>query len=213
MPEIEPEPGRAGREYLNALLSERNQHPERADAIDKKIRAAFERKVAILALDMCGFSDLTDKYGIIHYLGMIHQMGQASGPAVIGNGGQVIMHEADNLWAIFPTPVQALETALDIFRAFEAMNAVLPNERDIYGSIGIGFGETLVVGSEDLFGAEMNLTSKLGEDLATRMQILLTPGAYAALPPDKYACSPITFQHNKAEVNAYTFDRCLYKRN
>ena len=63
MPEIEPEPGRAGREYLSALLSERNQHPERADAIDKKIRAAFERKVAILALDMCGFSELTDKYG------------------------------------------------------------------------------------------------------------------------------------------------------
>jgi len=210
MQEIQSELNRHNQAYLDRLLSERNQNPERTAEIDVQIRQAFERKVAILALDMCGFSALTDRYGIIHYLAMIHQMGQASAPAIAGNGGQIVKHEADNLYAVFTQPADALEAALDIFRAFEAMNAVLPNERDIYGSIGIGFGDTLVIEDCDLFGAEMNLASKLGEDLATRMQILLTPAAYAALPPDRYVCSPVSFPHNDAEFNGYCFELCLY---
>ncbi len=212
MQEIEPKTSRHGRAYLDGLLAERNQYPERAAEIDCQLRKAFERKVAILALDMCGFSQLTDRYGIIHYLAMIHQMGQASEPAITGNGGHIVKHEADNLFAVFAQPADALEAALDIFRAFEAMNAVLPNERDIYGSIGIGFGDTLVIEDHDLFGAEMNFASKLGEDLAARMQVLLTPAAYAALPPDRYVCSPVSFPLNDAEFNGYCFERCLYHR-
>ena len=36
----------------------------------------------------------------------------------------------------------------------------------------------------------MNLASKLGEDLACKDEILLTPAAYQALPPDHYRCTP-----------------------
>ena len=180
--------------------------------IDKQIGRVFERKVAILALDMCGFSDLTDRFGIIHFLAMIHQMEQACTPAVTGNGGQIIKHDADNLFAIFSQPANALEAALDIFRAFAAMNAVLPDERDVYGSIGIGFGDTLVIGENDLFGAEMNLASKLGEDLADKMQIILTPEAHTALPPERYACTRQRFVINDVEFDGYSFDRCLFAR-
>ncbi len=149
--------------------------------------------MAILALDMCGFSRLTAKHGIIHYLAMIHQMQEGAVPAVVGNGGQVIKQEADNLWAIFDRPADALESALDVFRAFEAINAVVPEERDIHGSIGIGYGDTLVIGDEDLFGCEMNLASKLGEDLAGPSEILLTAAACEALPPSRYQFSPKQF--------------------
>ena len=198
---------RPDRADFSLLLSDRNQHPERADEIDKQICQVFERKVAILALDMCGFSRLTDQHGIIHFLAMIDQMVQATTPAVTGNGGQIIKHGADNLFAIFSHPVNALEAAIDIFRAFTAMNAVLPDSRDIYGSIGIGFGDTLVIEGEDLFGAEMNLASKLGEDLAIGMQVLFTPEAQAALPPDLYACARQTYVINSVEFVGYSFDR------
>jgi class 3 adenylate cyclase len=202
----------AGRPDLRRLLSERNQYPERTSEIDEKIRQTFERRVAILVLDMCGFSRLTSQHGIIHFLAMVCQMEQGACPAVTGNGGEVIKQEADNLFAIFAQPAQALEAALDIFRAFEAMNEVTSEERNIYGSIGIGFGDTLVIGSHDLFGHEMNLACKLGEDLAAKMEILLTPAAHDALPLGRYACTPDSFLISGLELHCQRFQQCLYPR-
>ena len=101
-----PDNHRRDRAYLRQLLSERNQYPERAPIIDAEVRRAFEQKVAILILDMCGFSRLTAKYGIMHFLGMIHQMDEAARPAITGNGGKVIKQEADNLFATFDHPAK-----------------------------------------------------------------------------------------------------------
>jgi class 3 adenylate cyclase len=203
-------PDRPGREELRRLLSERNQYPGRAAQIDGQIRATFERRVAILVLDMCGFSRLSRKHGIIFYLAMIRQMEEAATPAVVGNGGRVIKQEADNLYATFDQPAGALEAALDIFRAFQAVNSVVPSDRDIHGSIGIGYGETLVVGDEDLFGVEMNLASKLGEDVAQGGEILLTAAAHRALPPDHYRCTARTCPIGDLEIESYRFEEILY---
>ena len=195
---------------LKKLLSERNQYPDRAEKIDQKIWEQFGREVAILAMDMSGFSRLSAKYGVIHFLSMIHQMEQASCPAVVENGGQVIKQEADNLFAIFPNPTRALEASLDIFRAFDAMNDVSPEERHIYGCIGIGYGKTLIIDEKDLFGAEMNITCKLGEDLAEKKEILITANAYAALPTDRYLCEPKSFSISGMDLQGYRFQECLY---
>jgi adenylate cyclase len=46
---------------------------------------------------------------------------------------------------------------------------------------GIGFGTVLAIGEDDVYGDEMNLASKLGEDLARPEEVLLTPAAHAAL--------------------------------
>ena len=196
-----------GRELLASFLSDLNQYPARRPQIELQIREAFERRVAILALDMVGFSRLTIEYGIIHYLAMIHQMTQGAVPAINGNGGKLIKQEADNLFAIFDTPAQALESALDIFRAFNAINSVVPAERDIFGSIGIGYGETLVIGEEDLFGSEMNLACKLGEDLAGKNEILITPAAYVALPVRRYICEPVSFSISDMKLNCYRYEK------
>jgi len=199
-------PKKPGRTYLRSLLSERNQNPSRAARIDAEIREAFERMVAILVLDMSGFSRLTAKHGIIHYLAMIEQMEATVRPAVKANHGQVIKQEADNLFAIFGNPADAMEGALDIFRAFDAVNSVLPDERDIYGAIGIGYGETLVVGDEDLFGPEMNFASKLGEDIAVKKQILLTKAAWGALPQDRYNFSKQAVEISGVVLEYYRFE-------
>lgn len=200
------------RKLLRRLLSERNQFPGRHAEIDQQLRDAFERKVAILALDMSGFSRLTVRYGIIHYLAMIHQMEEAARPAVAGNGGKVIKQEADNLYAIFEDPARALDSALDIFRAFDAINSVVPPERDIFGSIGIGFGEILVIDNKDIFGSEVNIACKLGEDLARKSEILLTSSAYNALPSGHYICVPVTFEISEMKIECYRYERSVFPR-
>jgi class 3 adenylate cyclase len=206
-PEDKPQKGHKAR--LHRLLSDRNKHPDRVGQIDEKIRQEFSRKVAILALDMCGFSRLTSRHGVIHFLAMIHQMEQGARPAVTGNGGQVIKQEADNLFAIFERPEQAMEAALDIIRAFEAMNTVVPEERSIHVSIGIGYGDTLVVEDEDMFGAEMNFACKLGEDVAERMEILLTEEAHAALPEGRYECTADALTLGGMDLSYYRYHRSL----
>lgn len=201
----------SGRQYLKTLLSIRNQYPDRAGEIDEMIRSNFEREVAILVLDMCGFSRRTIEQGIIAYLALIAQMETVAGPAVEGNGGTVIKQEADNLFAIFETSADAVEAASDIIRGFEAVNSALPDERDLQGCFGIGFGATLVIDEADLFGAEMNLASKLGEDLAKASEVLITPDAYAGLPRERYLCSPATYEISGLDITCYRLDRIVRK--
>jgi adenylate cyclase len=195
---------------LRAWLSERNQFPERAGIIDANIERAFQRNVAILVLDLCGFSAQTLTRGIIHYLSLIEQMVAAATPAVEGNGGKVCKLEADNLFAHFPTPALALEASIDILRSFDALNSVVGPDRDIHASIGIGFGPTLLLDGQDLFGPEMNLACRLGEDLASCDEVLLTPAAFAALPPRTYLAEIRDFSRHGQKLEAYRFLKKLH---
>ncbi len=201
------------RETLKAILRQRNQTNAQTSQFDAEIRSLFEQKMAVLILDMCGFSRLAIKYGVIHYLAMIVQMEEAARPAVEANDGRIIKQEADNLFVVFPSPTHALEAASDILNDFEAVNTVLPDERDIYGCIGIGYGDTLLIGDEDIFGCEVNLASKLGEDLAISSEILLTAAAYEALPPGHYECAPLTYQVSDMQLTAYRFVKSYHNEN
>ena len=206
-------PREGGRAFLNRRLAELNQYPERVSSITAELREALERRIAMLVLDMVGFSRLTLEHGIIHYLAMINQMAEAATPAVIANGGRVVKQDADDIFAIFDNPAHALEAARDVFRAFDAINTVTPIERHIYGSVGIGYGETLVIDDEDLFGSEMNLASKLGEDLAGKGEILLTASAYEALPADRYVFAPLRFSIGGMEIDCFRYEQSLFQKS
>ena len=161
---------------LDKLLNERVEHPERAKAIDAKIKKTFDKKVAMLILDMSGFSRLTQRYGIIHYLAMIRRMRRVVAPVIAKNKGAIVKFEADNAFAVFLKPDHALEAALEINHDLEVANLSTPDESDVFVCIGIGYGTTLLA-CDDMYGSEMNLASKLGEDTAERGEILLTAAA------------------------------------
>ncbi|PSB28556.1 adenylate/guanylate cyclase domain-containing protein [Stenomitos frigidus] len=176
------------RAELNRLLQERNEYPERSPDIDAQIQALFEQDCAILVLDMSGFSRLTIRHGIIHFLAMVHRMNAIATPLVQHHSGRVVKQEADNLFAVFPTVQAAIDSAVDILKGFAAVNTGLPEEQDLYAGMGIGYGKTLLVGENDLFGSEMNLACKLGEDLARRGEVLLTEAAFKQIEaiPDQW---------------------------
>lgn len=82
---------------------------------------------------------------------------------------------------MFVTADGALGAALEIQRSVRTAEIQVHN-REIFGvCIGIGFGDVLSSRSEGVFGNEMNLTSKLGEDLAGKGEVLLTESAYEAI--------------------------------
>lgn len=176
------------KEMLDRLLQERVEHPERAAQIDARIQEVFCETHAVMIMDMSGFSRQTIKHGIIHFLTMIHRMHIITAPTIKEHGGTLVKFEADNAFAVFPDVEQAVEAAIDILRRFSAANTMLPEDQDVHGKFGIGYGEVLLVEGKDLFGSEVNLASKLGEDLAERNEILLTEAAFNRLKEEQSKC-------------------------
>jgi adenylate cyclase len=169
---------RRTRGRLYKYLRQRNERPERAAEIDARIREVFGETLAILAMDMSGFSRQTVRHGIIHFLAKIQRMHAIAIPIVEAREGAIVKLEADNIYAVFGDAASAVEAAVEIQNGLDAANTLLPDEQDMHGEYGIGFGEVLVIENEDIFGSEVNLASKLGEDLAERGEILLTESAY-----------------------------------
>jgi len=159
------------------LLNERQK-------IEAKLWGEFGAEYAVFVLDMSGFSLLTRKHGIVHYLSMVRRMQMTTEPIVRSYGGFMIKYEADNCFALFPDPLGAVNAAIAMQHAFRAENLMTSDDLDIHISCGIDYGKILVVGREDCFGDPVNRASKMGEDLAVAGEILITKEAMQMIPPE-----------------------------
>lgn len=174
-------PSAAGAAELARLLDARNEHPESLATIDDEIWRRFGRTSAVLVLDMCGFSRLTMRHGITHFLAMIRRLNLLVRPIVEEAGGAVVKTDADNVFATFAEVGQALDAGRTIQRRLREANVFLPADWDLHASIGIGYGPLLAIGAVDLFGAELNVAAKLGEDIAQAGEIWLSAAALERL--------------------------------
>ena len=152
--------------------------------IEDALWSEYGAEYAVFVLDMSGFSLLTRKYGIVHYLSMVRRMQQTTEPIVRSYGGSMIKYEADNCFAIFPDPLSAVNAAIAMQHAFGAANLVTSDDLDIHISCGIDYGRILIVGHKDCFGDPVNRASKMGEDLACSGEILVTREAMQRIPAE-----------------------------
>jgi class 3 adenylate cyclase len=166
---------------LEYLLGEMTRKPEREVEITKLVEENFGQDKAVLVLDMSGFCRTAREHSIIRVLSKIYQMRTLLTPCVEANKGQLIKAEADNLFCLFDTVSDALDACGQIYKSLDKANLELEDHCQINVSIGIGYGFILNIENKDLFGDEVNLASKLGEDIAACGEILLTENAYAQL--------------------------------
>jgi adenylate cyclase len=144
----------------------------------------YGAEYAVFVLDMSGFSLLTRKYGIVHYLSMVRRMQLTTEPIVKAYGGIMIKYQADNCFAVFPDPLSAVNAAIAMQHAFSASNLLTSDDLDINISCGIDHGKILLIGHEDCFGDPVNRASKIGEDLAAAGEILITQEAMQLIPAE-----------------------------
>jgi len=159
-------------------------NPVERKKLEDMIWQKYGTENTVLALDMFGFSLLTRKYGIIHYLSMIRRMQLTVEPIITGHGGRVIKFEADNCFALLPDPLAAVRSAITIQHALAASNILTAEELDIQVSIGIDYGKMLIVNDADIFGDSVNRACKLGEDIGTAGEILITKEAMNLIPDE-----------------------------
>jgi class 3 adenylate cyclase len=189
---------RGTRDSLDRLLARRNEHPEHLVAIDREIWEAFGETHAAWVLDMCGFSRLTMRYGITHFLAMIQRLHALVLPIVVEHQGTVVKTEADNVFAVFPDVAPAVAAARRVQAELASANVFLPEDWDLHASIGIGHGEMLMVGDDDFYGHELNIASKLGEDIAGPGEIFLSEAAHARLR------APVAAERRDIVISAMT---------
>lgn len=149
-------------------------------AFDDAVWAARGREAAILVTDLSGFTKLTKRHGILHFLQVFRRCEQACMPVVEAHGGVLMKHEADDLICIFDDALSAIGAAFGMLRACAAVNATLDEEDDhVNLCIGVEHGPLLRL-DDDAFGDAVNVAFKLGEDVAERGEVLIGPTAYAA---------------------------------
>ena len=193
---------RSTRELLERLLAERNEHPEHLTEIDRQIWAAFGETRAVWVLDMCGFSRLTMRHGITHFLAMIQRLHGLVRPIVVSEGGAVVKTEADNVFAVFDDVAPAVAAARRVQSELAVANIFLPEDWDLHASIGIGYGEVLMVGDHDFYGNELNIASKLGEDVAGPGEVYLTDAAHVRLRSDGVPASLYSTERREIPISA-----------
>ena len=176
---------RPAKKFQDLLLkfSQADELPKRK-TLEQKLWDAYGAEYAVFVLDMSGFSLLTRKYGIVHYLSMVRRMQLTTRPIVESFGGTMIKYEADNCFAVFPDPLAAVSAAVAMQHAFMASNLLTTDDLDIHISCGIDYGRILVVGNEDCFGDPVNRASKMGEDIAASGEVLITKEAMDMIPAE-----------------------------
>ena len=163
---------------LARLLDELAENPERVDSVTARVKETFGERRAILVLDMSGFTKATQRGDLISYLLMINQMQHLAIPTVEKHGGIFVRADHDNLTCLFDDVLPAIQAARAITTQLETVNVVLPSDRELYVAIGIGYGTVLNVENQIVYGNQVNLASKLGEDIGQLGDILLTENAY-----------------------------------
>jgi len=177
------------------------------ERIEKELWETYGSERAVFVLDMSGFSLLTRKYGIVHYMSMVRRMQRTTEPIILSYRGSVVKYEADNCFALFPTALSAVSAAVAMQHAFRASNLMTSDDLDIYISCGIDYGRILVVGENDCFGDAVNRASKLGEDVASAGEVLTTKEAMDNIPPDaQVKAKPMSLSISGINISAFAVE-------
>lgn len=159
---------------LWSLIAERVKPSADVRIIDQRIWDMFGDDMAIMFTDLSGFSRQVAKFGIIHFLQVIHEQKQLLLPIVANHDGILIKVEADSFLITFKRARTALQCAIAMQHACQKLNVRRAPEEQVLLCVGLGAGRVLRIGDVDVYGAEVNAASKLGEDTAKANEILMT---------------------------------------
>ncbi len=168
------------REALFHRLDQRLADTTIADAQDRAIWEECGAVRAVLVIDLAGFTRITRARGILHFLTVYRRATALAVPCFEAHGGRCVKREADNLIASFPDPKRAVDSAREIVSRSFTLDATLAEDERVRPCIGIGFGRILEL-EDDVFGDEVNVAFKLGEDVACAREILITEAVHDAV--------------------------------
>ena len=178
-------------------------------ALDHAISPTLFRRQAVVFTDTADFTARTLRDGILDFLMLFERVRSAAEAIVRRHGGAIVKVEADSLLLRFPDVGAACHAVKALERTLRALNRRVPERERLRFAYGIGYGDLLEL-EGDLFGLEVNLASKIGEDRARPGEALLTPAAADALEPAArrrlVRCRRFRFGRSTMAVHALPLD-------
>jgi class 3 adenylate cyclase len=166
----------ASEDRLEQLIAARLKPGAKKKEIDQRIWDLFGETWCVMFTDLSGFSRNVAKFGIVHFLQTIYENEHLLIPIIEDHDGILLKVEGDSMLVIFRNVNRAIECAIKMQKALKKHNSKKLPEEKVLLCLGLGYGLMLRIGDEDVFGAEVNASSKLGEDTAKAEEILVTEG-------------------------------------
>ena len=166
---------------MQSKLFDKLMNIELTESSKNAIWEEFGIERATIVIDSSGFSRVTKEKGILHFMQLITRMRNLFRNVMNEYGATRLRFEADNTYAEFKNMDDAFKAVLACNQALVPEKLMLLQDEPFTVCTGIGFGRLLDAEDEGVYGDEMNLASKLGEDTADSREILLTQNAYENL--------------------------------
>ncbi len=185
------------------LLDERAGSKADVEDVDRRIWEKFGDEGAVVFTDLAGFTRRSAELGITHFLQIIHQSQILLRPVIGQNSGTVFEVVGDSMLIWFSTVQEALQCSVEMQEACRQYNADLEPAYQILLCVGIGYGRVIRVGDSRLAGGEVNVASKLGEDIAEAYEILISDDARKAAGSVPGLAFTITGMHQPGSPEVY----------
>jgi len=169
---------RGSEDRLERLIQERLLPGADKKRIDERIWDLFGEDWCVMFTDLSGFSRRVVEFGIIHFLQTIYESERLLIPVIDAHDGFVLKTEGDSLLVIFRNAHKTMQCALAMQRVLRDYNLDRLDEEKVLLCVGLGYGRMLRIGDADVFGSEVNASSRLGEDMAKAGEILTTGAFY-----------------------------------
>eukprot|EP01062_Namystynia_karyoxenos_P059794 TRINITY_DN5120_c2_g1_i1.p1 TRINITY_DN5120_c2_g1~~TRINITY_DN5120_c2_g1_i1.p1 ORF type:complete len:532 (+),score=87.10 TRINITY_DN5120_c2_g1_i1:129-1724(+) len=140
----------------------------------------YECETAILCTDMSGFSRLTKKYGILHYLTLIMKQREVWDAVLPRYGGWVVKYDGDDVVAVFADPIHCLHACADASAEIAAFNRDRERDYQIRMGCGVAAGTSLVV-ADIIVGDAWELCEQAGENVAGPGEVVFTGAVHCAI--------------------------------
>ena len=134
------------------------------------------RLVAILAVDVVGYSRLMERDEAATLLALKARRRDLFVPLVANHRGRVVKVMGDGALVEFSSAVDAVQCAIQLTKAFTEANAGVPEGRRILLRIGVNLGDVIIEGN-DLYGDGVNVAARL-EQLAETGGICVSQNVY-----------------------------------
>jgi adenylate cyclase len=175
--------GRRTRRLTDFLRQRTKTAAAKRPELDCKSFPDLFRKRGIVFTDTADFTLRTARDGILHFLMVFDTVAALAEKVVRRTGGEMVKVDGDSMLLRYDDANAAVRSVLELDEAIQAHNRGRPENEQVHFSYGIGYGDILDT-DDDMFGLEVNLASKIGEDLAEPGEALLTASASAALEPE-----------------------------
>ncbi len=164
----------ASEDRLEMLIEKRLVPGADKKKIDERIWDLFGEDWAVMFTDLSGFSRRVAEFGIIHFLQTIQESERLLIPVIEDYDGILLKVEGDSFLVIFRNAQKALQCSITMNKTLDDYNVDKSAEDKVLLCVGLGYGRMLRIGDADVYGSEVNFSSKLGEDTAKAGEILVT---------------------------------------